>query len=138
MVFNKNITRLSNSTHLAKHFISSCFKKASKDPKYLKKVIEYFSEMSDTNVLEDIPLDQIDNPNSYYLGWFEVVTGTGEDGSGKFRIVFNAAGKINGLSLNDCLTSAPDITASIISSAYKFRENRFAILADIKKMFFQF
>lgn len=138
MVFNNKITRLSNSTHLAKHFISSCSKKASKDPDYLNKVAEYFNEMIDTNVLEDIPSDQIEKDDAYYLGWFEVVTGTGEDGAGKFRIVFNAAGKINGLSLNDCLTSAPDITASIISSAYKFRENRFAILADVKKMFFQF
>ena len=138
LVFNKKIEKLSNSKHLAKHFIASCEKKAKKDPDYGQKCMDYLAEMSDNNILEDIPEDELDNPNCHYLAWFEVVTGTGENGKGKFRIVFNAAAKINGISLNDCLTSAPELTASILSAAYKFRERKFVLLSDIKKMFFQF
>ena len=138
MVFNSKLKDLSNSPHLAKHFIASCQKKAKNDPEYEKKTKDYFTEMIDTGVLEDVPECEINNPNCHYLAWFEVVTGSGEDGKGKFRIVFNAAGKINNLSLNDCLTSAPELTTSILNAAYKFRERRYVIMSDVKKMFFQF
>ena len=94
--------------------------------------------MIHTGVLEQVPKDEIDNPNCHYLAWFEVVTGTGTDGKGKFRIVYNAAGKINNLSLNDCLTAAPELTTSILNAAYKFRERKCVIMADVQKMFFQF
>ena len=74
-----------------------------------------------------------------YLAWFSVCTGTGVDGEGKFRIVFNAAGKTGGrLSLNDCLSKGSEITSSILNAAFAFRINRFIVTANIKKMFFQF
>ena len=49
--------------------------------------------MLENDVLEEVPENELDNPDVYYLAWFSVCTGTGVDGEGKFRIVYNAARK---------------------------------------------
>ena len=138
IIFNEKIKKLSNSKYLAESFLKGIDEKIKKDPEYARKYKEYMQEMIDTGVVEDVPLDEIENKNKYYLAYFEVITGCGDNGQGKFRIVFNAAAKLDNLSLNDCITSGPDITASILSAAMRFRERKFVVMGDIKKMFFQF
>ena len=123
---------------MALHFVRTSDKKSLSDEGYDKNVKEYFQEMMKTGVLEEVEEEDLENENCYYLAWFSVRTGTGVNDQGKFRLVFNASGKINGLSLNDCLTKSPEITSSILNAAYAFRERKFVVTSDIKKMFFQF
>jgi len=56
---------------------------------------------------------------------------------GKFRVVFNAASKYQGVSLNDKQVTGPDLFNSLIGVIMRFRLYAFAIVADIESMFFQ-
>jgi hypothetical protein len=56
----------------------------------------------------------------------------------KTRIVFDASAQDeDGVSLNDCLMPGPALQSDIVELLLRFRSNRVAMIADIKKMFLQ-
>ena len=56
---------------------------------------------------------------------------------GKLRRVCNAASKFRGISLNDNLSTGPDLLQNLIGIIFRFREKKIAITADIEAMFLQ-
>ena len=55
----------------------------------------------------------------------------------KVRVVFDCSARYEGQSLNDKLLQGPDLTSKLIGVLTRFRQERYAFMADIEKMFFQ-
>ena len=56
---------------------------------------------------------------------------------GKVRLIWDAAAKINGVSLNTELLSGPDLIVPLLRMMFGFREREVVICADIMEMFHQ-
>ena len=73
--------------------------------------------------------------NAFYIPHFPIVKE--EKVSSKVRIVFDAAAKYNGMSLNDRLYAGPKYQQDIVKILINFRKFRFGLLCDLSEMYLQ-
>lgn len=89
------------------------------------------------NLIQAGYAEKVDTPSvsnkTWYLPHFAVV----HPQKGKIRLVFDAAAKSGGKSLNDALLAGPDLLQSLFGVLIRFREGRIGVVADIKEMFLQ-
>lgn len=110
--------------------------KMDKNPTYSNVYVSKMQELIDKKYLRKLSDQETrtSNEHTWYLPHFGVVN---PNKPTKLRIVFDAASKVNGLSLNDFLLTGPDLYSSLPEILMNFRIRAIAFVGDIKEMFLQ-
>ncbi|XP_021957208.1 uncharacterized protein LOC110853263 [Folsomia candida] len=99
---------------------------------YCSKIQEYLDKDYIVKVSKEEVINHYHHPRLWYLPHFGVFN---PNKPGKLRLVFDAAAKSHGTSLNDNLCQSPDLNNSLVSVLMKFRQYKYAFAGDIKEMF---
>lgn len=107
-------------------------KKMDKDPRLKEEYIRQIQHLLDEGYAEEAPIIE-NSKRKWYLPHLPVIHPLKK----KIRIVFDAAAKSQGRSLNDALLPGPDLLQSLFGVLTRFRQGPIAVAADIKEMFLQ-
>ncbi|XP_058445267.1 uncharacterized protein LOC131426502 [Malaya genurostris] len=136
LLWRYNDTRLPDSKAMATRRLLCLEKRMQRDPELAKNLKQKIQDYERSGYVEKLTENQLSEvfPRVWYLPIFPVVN---PNKPGKFRIVWDAAAKVSGVSLNSFLLTGPDLLNSLPSVLQRFREFRVAITGDIREMFHQ-
>ena len=104
------------------------------DPKKLSACLDSMRISLQKSYVEELPKWSKPSKPAWYLPIFCVTQPKKE----KVRLVFDAAARFKGISLNDCLLQGPDLYNELRGVLLRFRERPIAFGADIEQMFSNF
>ncbi|KAH8346294.1 hypothetical protein KR084_005848, partial [Drosophila pseudotakahashii] len=132
--FKTDPIRLGNSFEVAKRRFCSLERRLSRDPDMKKMYLEFMEEYLSLGHMS--PTDKIPSAPHYVIPHQCVLRP--QSTSTKLRVVFDASCKSSTqISLNDILMVGPTIQDELYSTLLRFRLHRFALTADVKKMYRQ-
>lgn len=137
LLWKNDIVELPNSFRTALNRFLLLEKKVDKDQSlkewYNGKIDEYVEKgyLKKLSPQESV----VETARTFYLPHFVIENKNKQPP--KRRMVFDAAAKINGVSLNSQLLSGPDMTESSLGIKMRFREGSIAVSGDIQEMFHQ-
>jgi hypothetical protein len=134
LLWKNNNIGLPDNKKCALNRLYSLERKLEKDSHLAGAYNDKINEYLDKGYAREISNEElkVQNPRRWYLPHFPVFN---VNKPGKLRIVFDAASKCQGISLNDTLLSGPDLLASLMGCLVRFREGPVAVSADIREMF---
>ena len=133
LLWRDDVPLLPESYGMAQKRLQSMERKMDRNPAfseaYCRKLDEYV-EKGYASKLSEIPSSN----KTWYLPHFGVYN---PNKPGKLRLVFDAAARSHGVSLNDALVPGPDLLNPLTGVLFAFRQRKIGFGADIKEMFHQ-
>ncbi|XP_062533345.1 uncharacterized protein LOC134202334 [Armigeres subalbatus] len=126
-----------DSLSMAKSRLKSLEKRMQCDPELAANVqgqIDSYVRKGYAHKATPEELQRTDARHVWYLPLGVVVSPKKPE---KIRLIWDAAAKVQGVSLNDLLLKGPDLHVSLITVILRFRERNIAVCGDICEMFHQ-
>ena len=133
--FKHKNTQLPNNYAQAEKRLNSLKKRLMSDDKYYTDYCSFMSDIISKGYARKVDDDLKDQlGRTWYLphhGIYHPQKPT------KIRVVFDCSASFEGHSLNDKLLQGPDLSSNLVGVLTRFRQEKYAFMADIEKMFFQ-
>lgn len=131
----KDPNTLENNLNAAKAILRSTEKRLQQNPVLRKMYEDQIQDLLLRKVAVKVDDDEIARYTGpiHYLSHHEVIKE--ESKSTPCRIVFNASAKYKGQTLNEFWAKGPDLLNNLLGVLLRFREQQFAMVGDIRKMY---
>lgn len=127
---------LGESRGIAMRSLARLETKFINNPELKVQYDQFMDELLSMGHMELAPTPANSTGSCYYMPHHAVFKNTSS--TTKLRVVFNASMKTsNGLSLNDTLMVGPQLQDDLLSILLRFRRHRYAMMADVEKMYRQ-
>lgn len=129
--------KLKDNENQARARLASLDRKLARNPELLCKYDKVLEDMETSGIVEEVPAGEKNSVFPiFYMPHRPVVRESSE--TTKVRPVFDASAKgSNGLSLNDCVETGPNLIANLTEVLMRFRRWKVALTSDITKAFLQ-
>ena len=127
---------LPDSSRFAYATLISLEKRLAKNPLYAETYRNQLKDMLERGVARQVSDKELQDYTGakFYISHHDVMSPRSV--STPMRVVFNSSAKIKGgVSLNDCLAKGPCLLNKLLGILLRFRQNQFAFIGDISKMF---
>lgn len=130
---SKNIN-IPDSYHMAMKRQMCLEKKLQRNPDLYEKMKTEIQKYAEKGYIRQLTDEEVsaDFPRKWYLPVFPIIN---KNKPGKFRMVWDAAAEVAGISLNHLLLKGPDLVPLLVGILQRFREGRYGMCGDIAEMF---
>lgn len=134
LLWKQDELTLPESKNMALNRLKCQERKMDKNPEFAEAYCKKMDEYLEKGFIRKLSASEVAvrSPRNWYLPHFGVLN---PNKPGKLRLVFDAAAKSHGVSLNDHLCQGPDLNNPLVSVLMKFRQYKYAFAGDIKDMF---
>ncbi|XP_053403139.1 uncharacterized protein LOC128558265 [Mercenaria mercenaria] len=130
--WNDKKPSLKNNYEMALHRLRNTEKKIEKDPVLKEAYKTTLQKYLNKGYITEVNLNETFNDSEWYIPHFPIVKLDRE--TTKVRIVFDAAAKTDGLSLNEAIYQGPKLQNELFDVLLRFRSQPIAIMCDIEEM----
>lgn len=136
LLWRSDKTRLPDSQDMALRRFKCLEKRMEKDEALAETLKQKMTDHLRKGYIRKLTQQELNQ--SYQRSWYlPVFPVTNPNKPGKVRMVWDAAAKSHGVSLNSALLKGPDLLSSLYTVLILFRENPIALTGDIREMFHQ-
>ncbi|XP_028405773.1 uncharacterized protein LOC114528349 [Dendronephthya gigantea] len=134
LLWKENEPQLQNNRQVAMKRLGGLDRRFERDPEYENDYCKAIEKFVDNGYVAKVDEnDDVNGPDQWYLPHHGVYKKSATEK--KLRVVFDAAAKYNGKSLNDALLPGPTLQNELPHVLTKFREGDIGFAADIEAMF---
>ncbi|XP_062701620.1 uncharacterized protein LOC109433489 [Aedes albopictus] len=129
---------LPNSLPMAVRRMEALERKLAKDPWLSDKVRGQIAEYVEKGYAHPITTAEVESTEPGRVWYLPLGVVRNPRKPEKVRLIWDAAARVEGVSLNDRMMKGPDLLAALPTILLRFRQKRIAFSGDIKEMFHQF
>ena len=131
----KEPNTLPQNKYIAIATLESTEKRLKKKPLHAETYRRQMDDMLNRKVARKVSEQELIDYRGpkFYISHHDVLKP--DSHSTAMRIVFNSSARVNGISLNECLAKGPSLLNNMLGILLRFRQERFAFIGDISKMF---
>ncbi|XP_062711049.1 uncharacterized protein LOC134289063 [Aedes albopictus] len=137
LLWRNDYVEFPDSRAMAEHRLKCLERRLSKNPELYNNVKQQIKDYQRKGYAHELTKEEANNSDPRRVWYLPLGVVTNPNKPGKVRVVWDAAAKIEGISLNSMLMKGPDMTASLSTVLYRFRQRQIAIAGDIREMFHQ-
>ncbi|XP_062713565.1 uncharacterized protein LOC134290436 [Aedes albopictus] len=129
---------LPNSFPMAVRRMVALERKLAKDSFLDGKVREQIAEYVEKGYAHRITAEELESTEPGRVWYLPLGVVRNPRKPGKVRLIWDAAARVEGVSLNDRMLKGPDLLAALPTILTRFRQKQIAFCGDIREMFHQF
>ncbi|XP_044759170.1 uncharacterized protein LOC123316923 [Coccinella septempunctata] len=136
LLWRENDIHLPESKNVAVRRLMCVEKQMHKDENFKRRYCEKIESYLRKGYARKLSAEEAseEGPRCWYLPHFGVIN---PNKPAKLRLVFDAASKSCGTSLNENLLAGPDLLQPLVEVLIKFRQRKIAFCSDVREMFHQ-
>ncbi|XP_053699354.1 uncharacterized protein LOC128746327 [Sabethes cyaneus] len=112
-------------------------RKMLRDPSLKANVLQQMQDFVKKVYIHKATTDELKEADPRRIWYLPIGVVTNPKKPGKIRIVWDAAAKVSGVSLNSVLMKGPDQLVPLLGVLFRFRQFKVAVCSDVKEMFLQ-